>query len=521
MSRPFTAEDLRRWEAHAVPAWVYKGVLLVGWGVAFGYAVTTTSGCTPAAPCYPDPWLSVFAAALLATPVLLWREPVLGCALGAGFGLVEVVFEAHEGIRLAFGLHGLACVAVALWLVEARRAQHRVFGGISRPVLVPHPTPVRFTGRSVVAVLMLLVGVLALGKYAVDSTDAAEHTAAAVRVSGTVVTVGEYDVTLELPSSRRTFDVLVPASYAVGMDVPVLVDGQWAELVAEPEDVTFPLTVMALTLGMAAFLRLRDVAGRRAWQRVFATPSPSVEVLVRADPRGRAVLHTVDGKPFGSMPVSRPFEDDRMLAVGDLSYGGWVVLVGADTVLLPNRPLRPYHRTVPRFDDPGEELLGVALEIPPLPFPVQPHHRDVVASRWLFAAAVFLTAGAATLDGPIVLTALWTAGTCAVAGWVRGRPSAVFHQDHATVRSWLRTYHVPWSAVTSIRRDGDRLVLELDSGARFTLAQSRRPVTELGAIARRLHDTSPHGGELTSRFGGALPVALFFTLAAGAVLLLT
>ncbi len=522
MSRPFTAGDLRRWETHAVPAWVYRGVLFVGWGFAFGYAVSTATTCTVTTPCYPDPWLSVFAAALLATPVLLWREPVLGCALGAGFGLVEVLFEADEGIRLAFGLHGLACLLVALWLVEARRAQHRVFGEVSRPVTVTRAVPVRFTGRTVVAVLMLLVGVLALVKYMVDSGTLAEHTAAAVRVDGTVVAVGERDVTLELPSSRKTFDVLTPGVYAMGMDVPVLVDGPWAELVAEPEDVTFPLTAMAVALGMAAFLRLRDVAGRRAWQRVLAGPSPAVEVLVRMGPRGRAVLHTVDGRPFASMPVSERFEDDRMLAVGDLSHGGWVVLVTPEKLLLPNRPLRPYHRELPDFDDPGEEILGVALEVPPLPYPVPPHRRDVVAGRWLLAATVFLTVGAATLDGPVVLTALWTAGTCALAGWVRGRPSAVFHHDHVAVRSWLRTYHVPWSAVTSIRRDGDRLALELDSGARFTLAPSHRPVAELGAIARRLHDLSPgHEEDVTSRFGGALPVVLCFAVAAGAVLWLT
>ncbi|RKT55410.1 hypothetical protein [Saccharothrix australiensis] len=521
MSRPFTAADLRRWSAHAVPGWVHRGVLLIGWVIAFGYATTTASGCTPTAPCLPDPLLSVSVAALLATPVMLWREPVLGCALGAGFGLAEVLFEAHEGVRLAFGLHGLACALVALWLVEARRAQHRVFGDIGVPTAVRRGAPARFPGRTAAAALLLVVAGLALVKYVADASDLADHAAAAVPVTGTVVEVAEFAVTLELPASRRTFDVLSPESYAVGAAVPVLVDGQWAELVAEPADVTLPLTVMSLTLGMAAFLRLRDVAGRRAWHRVLGTASAAVEVLVRADRRGRAVLHTVDGEPFGSIAVSGAFEDDRMLAVGDLSYGGWVVLVDADRVILPNRPLRPHHRALPRLDGPGEELLGVALETPPLPFPVPPHRRDVVASRWLFAAALFLTAAAVTLRGPVVLTALWTAGTCTVAGWVRGRPSAVFHRDHAAVRSWLRTYRVPWSAVTSFRRDGDRLVLDLESGARFTLATSRRPVTELGAIARRLHDTAPHGGEPTSRLGGALPVAAFCALVASAVLWLT
>ncbi|MEV0675539.1 hypothetical protein AB0I60_03355 [Actinosynnema sp. NPDC050436] len=519
MSRPFTADDLRRWEAHAVPAWVCRGVLLVGWGFAFGFAISAPTACTPTAPCLPDPWLSVVAAALLATPVLLWREPVLGCALGALFGLAEVLSDAEEGIRLAFGLHGLACALVALWLVEARRAQHRVVGRISAPVRVPRATPARFTGRTAVAVLMLLVGVLALVKYLVDSSELAEHASAATRVGGRVTAVGEHDVTVRLPSSQRTFDVLATDGYPIGSEVPVLVDGQWAELVAEPQDVTFPLTVMTVSLGMALFLRLRDLAGRRAWQRVFAGPAPGVEVLVRADVRGRAVLHTVDGRPFASMPVSQPFEDARMLAAGDLSHGGWLVLSGPDGVLLPTRPLRPHHREPPRFDDPGEEILGVALEVPPLPYPVPPHRRDVVAARWLFAAALFLTVGATTVDGPVVLTALWTAGTCVLAGWVRGRPSAVFHRDHASVRSWLRTYRVPWAAVTSIRRDGDRLVLELESGTRFTLASSRRPVGELGALARRLHDLAPgHDQEVTSRFGGALPVVLCFAVAAGAVL---
>ncbi|MBW4721998.1 PH domain-containing protein [Saccharothrix obliqua] len=523
MSHPFTAGDLRRWEAHTVPAWVYKGVLLAGWAFAFGYAVTRPTTCTPAAPCEPDPWLAVFTAALLATPVLLWREPGLGCAVGAVFGLAEVLFEADEGIRLAFGLHGLACALVALWLVEARRAQHRVFGEIGTPTVVPREPPVRFTGRTAVAALMLLVGLVAMVKYVVDAGELATHAAVATQVDGTVTKVGEMDVAVRLPSGReQVFQVIAPASYAVGSDVPLLVDGDWAELVAEPRDVTFPLTAMTASLGMAVFLRLRDVAGRRAWQRVLAGPAPAVEVLVRADARGRAVLHTADGRPFASIPVSPPPEDDRVLAVGDLSHGGWVVLSTADRVLLPNRPLRPHHRDVPRPDEPGEELLGVALEVPPLPYPVQPHRRDVVASRWLFAAAVLLTAGATAVDGPVVLTALWTAGTCALAGWVRGRPSAVFHADHVALRSWLRNYRVPWAAVTSIRRDGQRLVLELDDGSRFTLAPARRPVTELGAIARRLHDLAPAGDDaVTSRIGGALPVLLWFAAVAGAVLLLT
>ncbi|MFI9814940.1 hypothetical protein [Saccharothrix variisporea] len=521
MSRPFTAEHLRRWEAPAVPFWVYRGVLVVGWCVAFGYAVSIPVTCTPASPCLPDAGFSVAAALVLATPVLLWREPVLGCCVGALFGLLEVAFEEHDGIRLAFLLHGLACAVVALWLVEARRAQHRVFGEVSTVVTVSRPVPPRFTGRSLVAGLMLVVGVLAFVRYAVVASALADHETAAVEVSARVVAVEQYAVKVALPSGERSFPVLSPESYGVGRSVPVRTDEDWAELVSEPEDVTFPLTVMAVALGMAVFLRLRDVSARRAAERVLHGPAPAVEVLVRADLRGRAVLHTVDGRPFASMPVSGRFEDERMLAVGDLSHGGWVVLVTPDQALLPTRPLRPHHRVLPNPDDPGEELLGVALEVPPLPMPVHPADRDVRAGRWLFLAAVVCTAGAAFLDGPAVITVLWTGGTCLVAGWLRGRPSAVFHQDHAAIRSWLRIYRVPWSEVTSIRRVGDRLVLELESGTRFTLAPSRRDVAELGAVARRLHDLSPHGGEVTSRPGGALPVALWFLLVAGAILWFT
>ncbi|CAL9418886.1 hypothetical protein SUDANB95_01805 [Actinosynnema sp. ALI-1.44] len=521
MSRPFTAEHLRRWEAPTVPVWVYRGVLVVGWCVAFGYAVSIPVTCTPASPCLPDPGFSVAVALVLATPVLLWREPVLGCCAGTLFGLLEVVFEEHDGIRLAFLLHGLACAVVALWLVEARRAQHRVFGEVSSVVTVSRPLPPRFTGRSLVAGVMLVVGVLAFVRYGVVATALADHETAAVEVHARVLSVEDYAVKVALPSGERTFSVLTPEAYGVGRSVPVRTDGAWAELVSEPEDVTFPLTVMAVALGMAVFLRMRDVTARRAAQRVLHGPARAVEVLVRADLRGRAVLHTVDGKPFGSMPVSGRFEDDRMLAVGDLSHGGWVVLVTPDGALLPTRPLRPYHRVLPNFDDPGEELLGVALEVPPLPMPVPPSDHDVRTARWLFLAAVAFTVGAAFLQGPAVLTVLWTAGTCAVVGWLRGRPSAVFHHDHAQVRSWLRTYRVPWSEITSIRRTDDRLVLELESGTRFTLAPSSRDVAELGAIARRLHDLSPHGGEVTSRLGGALPVGLGFLLVAGAILWLT
>ncbi|MEU5693114.1 PH domain-containing protein [Actinosynnema sp. NPDC020468] len=518
----FTAEHLGRWRAAAV-GWASRVVLVVGWFVAFGYTVLTEATCTVAEPCLPDPLVSVLVAAGLATPWLLWREPVLGCVAGVVFGLVVALSDDGDGVRLAFGLHGLACLVVGWRLLDGRRAQAAVFAAVARRIRVHRAATTRWTWRSPAAVVLLVLAALAVVRYGQATAALTAHQRSATTIAARVEQVDDVEVVLDLGAVDRHFPVLDPGDYQPGDLVPVRVDGDWAELAAEPEDVTYWLTFVAAATALALLLLARDGTARRRVRRVLAEPVPGVAVLVRPDRWNRAVLHTVDGRPFAVLPVTvlGDLEDESVeaVAVGELSVGGWVVLVTEDAVLVPGRPLKEFRGELPVPVEPvePEELHHVALEVPPLPVPLEPADREVLTSRVTYAAAIGLVVLVAAFPPwresvPLLCAAFGAA----VLGWLRGRPSTVFHADHVTIRSWVRTYRVPWSLVRSVRRDGEQLVLEVEPDSWFLLAPFRRDVAEVGALARRLRELAPAGGRVTTRLGAAwLVAAAALLIAAG------
>jgi hypothetical protein len=82
---PMDGPRIDRWTAAAVPWWVPRLVLIVGWVGACVVAVAgDTLSCTAADPgvCGPAVTFAVAIVVLLATPVLLWWLPLAGCGTG-------------------------------------------------------------------------------------------------------------------------------------------------------------------------------------------------------------------------------------------------------------------------------------------------------------------------------------------------------------------------------------------------------------------------------------------------------
>lgn len=403
----FDTGTARRWASGAVPGWVPRLALPIAWVVAAGLATALSGGSCPAADpsvCGPDLGWALGASLTLATPVLLIAFPLLGCLTGALFGLYELVAEPDTAARIAFTLHGLACVLVAVLVISSRRRQGRVAAATGIHVPVPGRPP-RPEPLPVLVAAVLLAGAVAgivLWQFWTARDD--RHLAAARRVEATVV--GEvddgYSVRLRLPDQEDEATVEVVDHYDVGTVVPVLVDRTgdrpWVAPVGEQPDDTFPLSAGLAAAGVAAAVGGWELTRRRMPARL-AAGAPAVTVLaVRQDYEvelwdtdGTAAFAQLDVRPpvpvddaagagawtgpvgsgapvrsaddlyrpppeedwpaeeqarFGADWRSQPAMRDprpvpvRVTAVGDLRQGGWVALVDGDRVLWPARTLR-------------------------------------------------------------------------------------------------------------------------------------------------------------------------------------
>ncbi|MBL7262173.1 hypothetical protein [Paractinoplanes lichenicola] len=365
--------SIKRWAAAAVPWWVSRVGLLLGWVVAVLVAVAADNrACSVADPqvCGPDVTFAVGIVILLATPVLLWWLPLAGCAAGVVFAVLDVIYDDLRAANVAFALHGLLCLAVAAWIVSARRRQAAVVAEVAEPVRLDTELTERLRdsvpgwgGRSVIAGLLIVIGAIGLAWYNHRTDQVARHEAAAVRAEAVVRSVdnSEGTVVLEVP---RPVEVDVLGSYEPGQVVPVLVDGDWVRPVDEPEDVTVWLSIGLGALALALLLLVREQRMRAARRRLLSGgPLPGVELTAAPD-QGRALLH--DGLalvPVASTPrrLSRPrltgeevkWEDSwkteetrpqPVTVAGDLRDGGWVLLLTEDAVLLPEAPVRTPRR---------------------------------------------------------------------------------------------------------------------------------------------------------------------------------
>lgn len=313
---PMTPEIARRWTAAGVPRWVPKVLLTTLWALAFAAAVIgDTSQCTPVDPavCGPDQGFAWWIVVCLATPVLLVWMPLAGCAAGVAFAVADLAYDDVLLANIGFGLHGLACAVVAVWLVRAAAAQERTAataaGALTAaaPPLPPDEDPgggwdlLRLGAAS-----LLVIGAVGLfGWYTHEVRGERAHLARAVEVPGRIVAVDDVDVTITLragipgAAARRTeVGVLDTSPYEKGATTPVLLDPadpSWERLVAEPLDATGWVSAGAGALLLALLLFGQELRWRRARARLWTGAHPALRVRAVPDNDGAALVLPADG----------------------------------------------------------------------------------------------------------------------------------------------------------------------------------------------------------------------------------
>jgi hypothetical protein len=327
---PLTSAAAARWSAAGVPRWVTKGALTAGWAAALvaavvGSIVWDPKLCAPVNPaiCGPDQGFAWWVVICLATPALLIWMPLLGCAAGVAFALADLAYDDVTSAKIGFGLQGLACAVVAVWLLRSAAAQERVVAEVSAGsrAAVPstHPLPgTDLNGSRVIAtVVLVLLGAGLIGWYAHDVRTEQSHLSVAEQVNGRVVAVDARNSTITTAfdtgaSSRQvTTEVLDTMPYAQGSTTPVLLDPNdqlWSRLVAEPPDATGWESAGLLALLLAALLTGRELHTRRARQRLWTGEHPALRVWVVPDELGDALVFPDDGGPTGVVtgaPVAR------------------------------------------------------------------------------------------------------------------------------------------------------------------------------------------------------------------------
>ncbi len=552
-----------RWIAAAVPWWVPRVVLVVGWVVAFVAAVASdTLPCTALDPgvCGPDVGFALAIVVALATPVLLWWLPLAGCGAGMLFAALDLIYDDVPAARVAFGVHGLLCLAVAAWLVAARRRQAAVVAEVAGTVRLDAALAERLKnsvpgwgGRTPAAVVLVVAGIGGIAWYDHRAGQVAQHELAAVRTDAVVRSADNAEgvVVVEVPQPARV-DVLGP--YEAGQVVPVLVDGSWVRLVAEPEDVTPWLSAGVGALGLAGLLLIREQRMRSARRRLLSGVLPAVELTAEPDEHGRAVLHGgMALVPVVASPtqLTRPHltgedvdwddgwtaeeiqdfgrdwrsaghrdEPPTVTVAGDLRDGGWVLLITDSVVLLPEAPLRtPRRRPEVAVALPGEPLPAADPgDLPELPVVLRPR------PRYRVLGALSLLGFAA---GPVAVLAglpdgwwetgivLWLGGVLTYEGWGRLNARVRLTRGGLVVHDRVRVHHVPWQRLHGVRYDDKGLWLAWDPDV---AVQVRGVAEHWGAAMMRLRDLSlaagDPGGQVGNRLGGGLPVGVAYAFVA-------
>ncbi|MFE2290045.1 hypothetical protein [Streptomyces sp. NPDC059452] len=291
--------DAQRWLAAAPARWARPllAVPVLAAALIWDIAVSPVDACTSAAPCGTD-WPGIGLMGLLAL-TLYWvvRQPRLGLvALGAVLvaffleGRPTAVFEEISAfvflLAAAFTAAGLVH---RLALAGRQRALALEAAG---PVAQPLPAAARTfrRGRFSFVLAALLLAAAVFGGWQVQRVaDAYEERAAgATRLSGEVVAVEQDDdgadiLKVEADGRTHRFETDSPDDFPEGSRVDIVVDGDWAALVAEPYD-AFDWEMLVLVgsvAGLAFFAN--GVDGRTRARRLRRGPLPVLRVLVRED----------------------------------------------------------------------------------------------------------------------------------------------------------------------------------------------------------------------------------------------
>ncbi|XQE88689.1 hypothetical protein ACN24M_28295 [Streptomyces microflavus] len=290
--------DAGRWLA-AVPArwahplWAVLALVATAFWYVDGAPLTP---CTSAEPCGTD-WSGLgMMAVLVLTPYWVWRQPRLALA---GLVVSLVGFAEDGGFTESFGEPYALGYPVAAAFTTAGIVHRLALAGRQRtlaleaagPVAQPLPAAALTfrRGRFSFALAALLLAVAGFGSWqAQQVADAYEERAAsAAQLSGRVAALeqdGDADI-LKVEADERThrFETAFPEDFPVDSQVDIVVDGDWAALVAEPYD-AFGWELLVLAGSVAALaLFANGVDGRTRSVRLRRGALPVLKVLVRED----------------------------------------------------------------------------------------------------------------------------------------------------------------------------------------------------------------------------------------------
>ncbi|MFJ2420760.1 hypothetical protein [Streptomyces brevispora] len=355
--------DAQRWLA-AVPArWAHPlwALLALIASLVWDMAAAPVAPCTSADPCGTD-WLGLgLAIVLVLTLYWVWRQPRLALAgltaALAGFavegGFMAALVEPSALVFLMAAAFTTAGLIHRLALAARQRARGLDAAG---PVAQLLPAAARTFRRGrlsfVLAALLLAVAGFCCWQVQQVVDVYEERAAGATHLSGRVMALEQDDdvdiLKVEADGRTHRFETSYPEDFPVDRRVDIVVDGDWAALVAEPYD-TFGWELLVLVGSVAGLAFLANgVDGRTRSKRLRREPLPVLHVLVReGHDDGRTWVFAADD-PEGLRPILHfhslhAFEDEDEDG-GDAGDGPAVVELGKVMEILsgedPPPPLR-------------------------------------------------------------------------------------------------------------------------------------------------------------------------------------
>ncbi|MYX13699.1 hypothetical protein GTY67_09720 [Streptomyces sp. SID8374] len=359
--------DAQRWLA-AVPArWAHPlwAVLALLVPMVWYIAASPLTPCTSAQPCGTD-WPGIgMTVVLVLTPYWVWRQPRLAL-VGLAAGLVG--YAGDGGFTESFGEPYALAYPLAAAFTTAGIVHRLTLAGRQRalaleaagPVEQPLPAAARTfrRGRFSFGLAALMLAVAGFGYWqAQQVADAYEERAArATQLTGRVVAQeqdDDGDDILKVEADERThrFETAVPEDFPVGSRVDIVVDGDWAALVAEPYDAFgWEALVVGGTAAALAFFA-NGVDGRTRSARLRRRPLPVLRVLVREDHEdGRTWVFAADDpealRPILHFHSLHAFEDEDEEADGDGDDADAVDLTKVRQILSGDDPPPPLREAV-------------------------------------------------------------------------------------------------------------------------------------------------------------------------------
>lgn len=381
---PGTAEwrtpNAERWLAAAPARWAHPlwTLLALVASLVWDIVEAPVAPCTSAAPCGTD-WLGLgMAVVLLLTLYWVWRQPRLALA---GLAAALTGFAVEGGFTSALGEpSALAFLMAAAFttaglihrLAAAGRQRARALEAAGPAQPLPAAARTFRRGRLSVVLAALLLGVAGFGCWQVQQVaDAYEERAAgATHLPGRVTALEQDDdgidiVTVEADGRTHHFETAYPEDFPVDSRVDIVVDGDWAALIAEPYDaIGWELLAMAGSVAGLAFLA-NGVDGRTRSRRLRHDPLPVLHVLVREDhDDGRTWVFAADD-PEGLRPILH-FHSLHAFEEEDDEDGGEAPVVELDkiTAILKGEDPPPPLREAVLYGAPyaGAEVAFVAFD---------------------------------------------------------------------------------------------------------------------------------------------------------------